>query len=325
MSPPWPISANSRLPIRSPASTRGSTRSNVVASENIPHDGMPTTGRPSQLAIQSRLPGCAGAPWRSMRAPTRARAPNTGSSGSSALAPATISTSTPAACSSFSSFATSETAGPAYRMGKRRPPNQSIFARNDFSNRARCLSSRLSRATAPTVNGRNPSTATSPLTSPPSRSMVSIVVPAMTRGVILHRATTSPGSTGSPWKSVYTEMPSSAFARRSASARTRNRPPRAAGARGLDLGQHGERDLGRRLGPDVEADRDVHATEQLPGHAVLDHEVQDRVGTPRGAEHADVAERLLERVLEHRDVVLVIVRDQHERGGGDEGIGPDQL
>ena len=46
---------------RSPASMRGSTRSNVVAWENIPQAGMPSTGRPRQRATQSRLPGWAGA------------------------------------------------------------------------------------------------------------------------------------------------------------------------------------------------------------------------------------------------------------------------
>src|SRR5262249_20271381 len=60
--PPWPNPAISALPIASPASRRGSTRSNVVAWENIPHVGMPRTGRSFQRARNSRLPGCAGAP-----------------------------------------------------------------------------------------------------------------------------------------------------------------------------------------------------------------------------------------------------------------------
>ena len=42
------------------------------------------------------------------------------------------------------------------------------------------------------------STVKSPLASAARRSIVSIVDPAITSGVILHRATTSPGSTGRP-------------------------------------------------------------------------------------------------------------------------------
>src|SRR5947208_148145 len=67
---------------------------------------MPRTGWPSQRASHRRLPGCAGAPWRSMRAPSSVSPPNTGSSGSSALAPATMRTWAPARRSAASSSAT---------------------------------------------------------------------------------------------------------------------------------------------------------------------------------------------------------------------------
>ena len=51
-------------------------------------------GRPTARA-RAGCPGCAGAPCRSMRAPSSVRPPNTGSSGSSALAPATMRSSAP--------------------------------------------------------------------------------------------------------------------------------------------------------------------------------------------------------------------------------------
>src|SRR2546421_665376 len=57
---------------------------------------MPRTVWPSQRASHRRLPGCAGAPWRSMRAPRSGSPPNTGASGSSALAPATVRVGAPA-------------------------------------------------------------------------------------------------------------------------------------------------------------------------------------------------------------------------------------
>src|SRR5437667_426607 len=59
--PPCPSSAIVRLSTCSPARIRGSTRSNVVAWENIPHVGIPRTSWPSQRASQRRLPGWAGA------------------------------------------------------------------------------------------------------------------------------------------------------------------------------------------------------------------------------------------------------------------------
>src|SRR3989442_348711 len=72
----------------------------------MPQVGIPSTARPSHVASQSRLPGWAGAPWRSIRAPRSVRPPKTGSSGSSALAPATISSSAPSPRSAVSSSAT---------------------------------------------------------------------------------------------------------------------------------------------------------------------------------------------------------------------------
>src|SRR5216117_2889697 len=48
------------------------------------------------------------------------------------------------------------------RTGKRRLPNHSAFCWSAPSKRARCLASRRSWATAPSVNGRKPRTATSP-------------------------------------------------------------------------------------------------------------------------------------------------------------------
>lgn len=43
-SPPWPSSASSRLPIFSPASTLGRTRSKIVVFAYIPQAGMPKMG-----------------------------------------------------------------------------------------------------------------------------------------------------------------------------------------------------------------------------------------------------------------------------------------
>src|SRR5262249_35667983 len=100
-SPPCPISASVRLSTRSPAGIWGKARSNVVACENMPQVGIPSTALPSQIASHRRLPGWAGAPCRSIRAPSRGSPPTTGSSGSSALAPPAIRTSAPsrrAAC-----------------------------------------------------------------------------------------------------------------------------------------------------------------------------------------------------------------------------------
>src|SRR5439155_1158804 len=101
-----------------------------------------------------------------MRAPSSVSPPNTGSSGSSALAPATIRTSAPARLSAVSSSAITRGAPPANRTGKRRLPNHSAFCWSAPSKRARCLASRRSWATAPSVDGRKPRTATSPPAAP---------------------------------------------------------------------------------------------------------------------------------------------------------------
>src|SRR2546426_325022 len=192
--PPWPRAAISALPRASPASSRGSTRSNVVACENIPHVGMPSTGRSCQRARNRRLPGCAGAPCRSMRAPSRVSPPKTGSSGSSALAPATISTSAPSARSALISSATARGEAAAKRTGSSRPPNQSILDRSAPSKRSRCRAARVSRATVPSAAGRNAATVTAP---PRAACSTALTVSApIASGVTFALATVSPRSTG---------------------------------------------------------------------------------------------------------------------------------
>src|SRR5947208_2160073 len=225
---PTTSSATGRLSTCGPARTRGRARSNVVAWENSPHVGIPSTGRPSHMASHRRLPGWAGAPWRSMRAPSSVSPPNTGSSGSSALAPATIRTSAPARWSAVSSSAITRGAPPANRTGRRRLPNHSAFCWSAVSKRARCVASRRSWATAPSVAGRKPRTVTSPPAPRAVVSTVRIVFSPMTSGVTLHLATVSPDSTGFPSNRVNTDTPSSAFASASGPRRIVRSPRRVA-------------------------------------------------------------------------------------------------
>ena len=49
-------------------------------------------------------------------------------------------------------------------------------------------------------------------------------------------------------------------------------------------------------------------------HAVLAEQLQDRVAPAARAEHPDVADVGGERVAQHGQVVLVVVRHQHQRG-----------
>src|SRR6185436_5524169 len=112
MRPPSPSPASAALSSRSPARRRGSTRSKVVAWENIPQVGMPSTGRSPIQARKRRLPGCAGTPWRSMRPPARSMPRKTGSSGSSALAPAMITRSAPSPIRASMSAATAPASPP---------------------------------------------------------------------------------------------------------------------------------------------------------------------------------------------------------------------
>src|SRR3989449_4099737 len=65
------------------------------------------------------------------------------------------------------------------------------------------------------------------------------------------------------------------------------------------LGQDSQRDLGRRLGAEVEADGHAHPGQQILGDAILSQEVEDGLAAPARAEEADVADRRLERVLQH--------------------------
>ena len=87
---------------------------------------------------------------------------------------------------------------------------------------------------------------------------------------------------------------------------------------GQGLGQDAQRDLGRRLGAQVEADRHPHAQQGVLGHAVLAQQVQDRRPAPGAAQEPDIAHRRAQRVAQHREIVLVVVRHQHQRGGRDE-------
>src|SRR5262249_23796258 len=79
---------------------------------------------------------------------------------------------------------------------------------------------------------------------------------------------------------------------------------------GEHLRQHGQRDLRRRLGAEVEADGHAHPGEQIFGDAVLTQEIEDRLPAAARPEEADVADGRLERVLEHGQIVLVVVSDQ---------------
>ena len=115
--------------------------------------------------------------------PSRVRPPKTGSSGSSALAPATISTSAPSRRSAVSVSATTRGEPPAYWIGNRRPPNHAIFCVSAVSNRARCLASRRSCATTPIVVGLKPCTATSPCAARAIFSTAASVSAGMTSGV----------------------------------------------------------------------------------------------------------------------------------------------
>src|SRR5438445_5249264 len=82
---------------------------------------------------------------------------------------------------------------------------------------------------------------------------------------------------------------------------------------GEHLGQDSQRDLGRRLGAEVEADGHAHPGQQILGDAILSQEVEDGFAAPARAEEADVADRRLERVLQHGQVVLVVVGHQDQR------------
>ena len=143
-----------------------------------------------------------------MPAPSTVRALKTGSSGSSAEAPATIKASAPSRRSARNSSATARSEALANRTASRRLPSQSIFCFSADSNRARCRGSRLSRATAPIVHGRKPATVTTPPVVRPSSSIAWIVCSAIASGVTLALATASPATTGCPLNSVKTEMPS---------------------------------------------------------------------------------------------------------------------
>src|SRR2546427_9404991 len=96
------------------------------------------------------------------------------------------------------------------------------------SKRARCLASRFSRATAPTVIGRKLFTARSPRAARAVRSTLTMVCSAMTNGVTFALPTVSPGSTGCPSNSVNTETPSWTLTATSASRGMERSPRRVA-------------------------------------------------------------------------------------------------
>jgi hypothetical protein len=95
--------------------------------------------------------------------------------------------------------------------------------------------------------------------------------------------------------------------------------------RGERLGQDAERDLGRGLRAEIEPDRHAHSRERLLADPVLAQQVQDRGPAAGAAEQADVANRRAQRVAQHRQVVLVVVGHQDQRGGRDQRHLRDQL
>ena len=80
----------------------------------MPHPGMPSTGTEPTRASQRRLPGCAGTPFRTTRPPSRSIAVNTGSSGSSAFAPAITTMRAPAAIDSSTARASAPASASGY-------------------------------------------------------------------------------------------------------------------------------------------------------------------------------------------------------------------
>src|SRR5688500_14850466 len=87
-SPPNPNRASVSGSTRSPVMIQGSTTSAIVALENIEQDARLKIGNSPRYASQNMLPGCAGAPKRTISAPAVSRARNVGSSGSIVLPPA---------------------------------------------------------------------------------------------------------------------------------------------------------------------------------------------------------------------------------------------
>ena len=180
---------------RSPARRRGSTRSNVVACENIPQVGMPSTGSPAHRGEPeqaARMRGRA-VPLHARR-PARSRPPKTGSSGSSALAPATIRRSAPSPRSASSSSATARArrrprSAPAGGGGRTSRPSRSARPR---SARA-AAASRLSRAHRADACGAEAAHGDQRRPRPRRGSpRASPVAPAMASGVTLALATVSP-------------------------------------------------------------------------------------------------------------------------------------
>jgi hypothetical protein len=96
-------------------------------------------------------------------------------------------------------------------------------------------------------------------------------------------------------------------------------------AHGLNLGHDRQGDLGRRARADVEADRYPDALERGVALPLFGQELQNGRAAPARAEHADVTDVGGERLVQHRQVVLVVVRHQHERGRRHERIRADEL
>ena len=69
----------------------------------------------------------------------------------------------------------------------------------------------------------------------------------------------------------------------------------------------------------------MHTRERLGRDAVLSEVMQDRRAAARGAQHADVTDVRAQRVREHRQVVLVVMRDEHERGGWHQRVVANEL
>ena len=78
------------------------------------------------------------------------------------------------------------------------------------------------------VVGWKAATVTTPPAAAATRSTSPTVCSAIAKGVTLARATISAGSTGWPWKSVKTDMPSCVLTSASAPSYTRSRPRRVA-------------------------------------------------------------------------------------------------
>src|SRR4051812_19637648 len=91
-------------------------------------------------------------------------------------------------------------------------------------------------------------------------------------------------------------------------------PALATRARGDDLAEDRDRRLGRGVRADVETGRPADALELVIGHAILAEQSATTLLVSMRADPSDIERVARERALDHRQVELVVVREDDDRG-----------